>query len=160
MVKLKEMKALAQYVQGRISPYCSRTKIAGSIRRKKAEPKDIDIICVPTDRGGVLKQMRTMDDGKIIRKGEKVISATVRGINTDVYFTDKKHFGAMLLFLTGPSGANIGLRVKAKRKGMKLNQYGLWKDGKLVASKTERSILHALSHPYKPPELRGKPRKK
>ena len=56
---------------------------------------------------------------------------------------------------TGPAGYNIGLRTVAKKKGLLLNQYGLFKNKKHIAGKTERSIYTALGKKYKIPELRS-----
>ena len=60
----------------------------------------------------------------------------------------------MLLAYSTRFGESIGLRVIAKRKGMKLNQYGLFKDGKRIAGKTEKEIYHALGREWKSPEKR------
>ena len=62
----------------------------------------------------------------------------------------------MLLSYTGPFGAEIGYRVIARKKGMLLNQYGLFdrKTGKYIAGKTEAEIYKALGKNYKEPELR------
>jgi len=89
--------------------------------------------------------------------GEKQISFTVGDTQVDLYLTPERHFGAMLLFLTGPAGYNIWMRKLAKDKGYLLNQWGLWdrRSGELIAS-TEEEIYSALGTPYEPPELRGK----
>ena len=120
-----------------------QAEIAGSLRRKEYSSHDIDIVC---------------GDPKLSPETQKIYRFTKIGENVDLYIANPLHFGAMLLTYTGPKGSNIGLRMKAKSMGMKLNQYGLydWKTGRLLASKTEKEILSKLRHPYKEPYLRGK----
>jgi DNA polymerase (family 10) len=61
-----------------------------------------------------------------------------------------------MLYFTGPARFNILMRIKAKRRGLKLNEYGLWReDGTLTPGlKTERDIFAALNVPYKEPQER------
>ena len=75
-----------------------------------------------------------------------------------MFFAEDSDYGAQLMTRTGPKGSNMGNRVIAKKKGFKLNQYGLFdrKTGKKLAGKTEESIYDALGKPYKVPEERGK----
>jgi DNA polymerase/3'-5' exonuclease PolX len=42
-----EARALAEKVCHQLVPYCEKIKIAGSIRRKKSQVSDIDIVCIP-----------------------------------------------------------------------------------------------------------------
>ena len=62
-------------------------------------------------------------------------------------------WGAALLAYSGKKGSNIGLRLVAMRKGLKLTNHGLFRksDGKRLASKTELEIYEALGRPYKEP---------
>jgi DNA polymerase (family 10) len=62
-----------------------------------------------------------------------------------------------VLYATGSGGFGAMLRVKAKRRGFKLNRYGLFDrdSGKLVAAATERAIFTALDKRfYHPTERR------
>jgi DNA polymerase (family 10) len=65
-----------------------------------------------------------------------------------------KEFGSALQYFTGSKEHNIALRKIAIEKGMKLNEYGLFKGKKLIASETEEEIYKALGLPYFEPELR------
>lgn len=62
-----------------------------------------------------------------------------------------------LIAYTGPSGYSIGLRMRARKRGYLLNQYGLFnkKDKKYIVGTTEQSIYKALGKKWKSPELRG-----
>jgi DNA ligase-1 len=149
---------LADKLKQEILPYCKKVEVAGSIRRKKPEPRDIDIVVVPKDE--VAKDAiknKLLEKAQSVRLvGDKEISVVVDNTQVDVYFTDEVSYGAMLLFLTGPNVFNISMRKRAKDMGYLLNQWGLFdrRTGKLIAS-TEEGIFKALGMYYEPPELRG-----
>jgi len=140
-----------------LSQWCSRIEIAGGLRRKKENPHDIDFVVIPDDIESKTNILRYIKQSQLdsIRTGDNIVSYKVGNIGIDIYFTNKQSFGAMLLFLTGSSSYNIGLRKLAQSLGMKLNQYGLFKDGVCIASETEEDIYHALGKEWKSPELRG-----
>ncbi len=135
-----------------LKPFCRRIEIAGSIRRKEKNPVDIDIILIPKNRIKLEELMK--QKGRFIQGGEKKSRWRIEGVNLELYYTTEEEWGAMLLAYSSRFGASIGLRVIAKRKGMKLNQYGLFKDGKRIAGKTEKEIYHALGREWKSPEKR------
>lgn len=153
---IMKVETIARGIVAKLAPHCKRIEIAGSIRRKKAEPNDIDIVIIPSDRPAIEKYIKSID--KKVRWGERIISIIEKnGIQVDFYFCTPDEWGAMLMTLTGPSGSNIGLRTMAKKKGWKLNQYGLYDAcGNKIAGKTEESIYKALGRPWKEPENRGK----
>lgn len=145
---------IARQIHHYLKPSVDRIEIAGSIRRGEP-PKDVDILVIG-DRDLIYELME--DIGEPIRVGDKILSYLVDGVQVDIYFTTPKSWGAALFFLTGPAGYGIGYRRIAKRKGLLLNQYGLFdrKTGKYIAGRTEKSIYEALGKSYKRPELRGK----
>jgi DNA polymerase (family 10) len=50
------------------------------------------------------------------------------------------------------------MRVRAKKMGLKLNEYGVFdrNTGAYIAGATEADVYQALGKPYKSPDLRGK----
>lgn len=155
---MSDLRKLSGQIKRDLSPFCSRIDVAGSIRRGKKDPRDIDMVCIPKDKPAIDSYFAQRDHFRA--KGDKIISSVIKGAQVDVYFAKPDNYGAMLLHTTGPAGYSIGLRVIAKRKGFKLNQYGLWKGNKLIASRTEEDILSALGKHLKPPSERGKDEKK
>lgn len=145
---------LSGQLYGRLAPFCEKIVVAGSIRRLQP-PTDIDFVVIPKDRAKLEQVLIDLSNNTILMKGNRIIRAKIRGVQVDVYMADRENFGAMLMTYTGPAGSNIGLRTIAKKKGMKLNQYGLWKAGKLLASEREEDIYHALGRSWKSPQLRG-----
>lgn len=93
--------------------------------------------------------------GKFIQGGEKKSRWRIEGVNVELYYTTSDSWGATLLAYSSKFGAGIGLRVIARKKGFKLNQYGLFnRQGNKVAGKTEHDIYHALGRSWKEPENR------
>jgi DNA polymerase (family 10) len=146
--------AVAAYVTRVLAPVAGRITVAGSIRRGVASPQDVDVVLTTRNKQEVYRRMQNI--GTIISAGPQQISARVHGVRVDVYFAEAQAYGAQLLTRTGPAGSNIGLRMAAKRQGMTLNQYGLWRGKKRVAGQTERGIRYALGVPYKQPSKRGR----
>jgi len=125
--------------------------IAGSARRgKKEDLHDLDVIYVG-------ERVPPIKGHAAFVKGKDITRYTIFGEQVDIYRTDPENFGAMLLFLTGPQEYNIIMRAKAKRKGMLLNQKGLYdrETREFIAGETEQDIYNAMELEYKPPELRG-----
>ncbi len=143
---------LADSIFKKIKPYCRRIEIVGSIRRKEKNPVDIDIMIIPEDKEKI-KQI-LIKKGKIIENGEKQFAVKIRGVKVELYFVSAEEWGSALIAYTGSSGYSIGLRIRAKKKGLKLNQYGLFKGNKKIAGKTEKDIYNLLGKKYKSPEKR------
>ena len=144
---------LANEIVKLIKPFCSKVKIVGSIRRKEKNPVDIDIALIPKsgrDKEGIEELLKKK--GRFIQGGEKRATFRVKGVKVELYYTNNEEWGANLLAYSSEFGAGIGLRMVAKRKGMKLSQHGLFsKSGKRIAGKTEREVYHALGRNYKEP---------
>ncbi len=146
------VRELARKVVREIKPYSSKIEIAGSIRRKSKNPVDIDIVLIPKNKQKIKEIMSK--HGKFLFGGEHKSGFKIRGVKVELYYTTPAEFGATLLAYSSETGAGIGLRVVAKKKGFKLNQYGLWKGRKKIASKTEKEIYKALGRAWKKPENR------
>jgi DNA polymerase (family 10) len=71
-----------------------------------------------------------------------------------VHLTDKRHYGAALLLATGSEEHLNQLREIAAARGMTLDEKGLRKGDKVIASKTEEEIYRALGLSFIEPELR------
>lgn len=143
---------LSEKIASQLKPFSKRIKIVGSIRRKEKNPVDIDIVLVPKNKEKIKELL--FKEGKVVENGEKQFSVRIKGVKVELYFTSSDDWGAALMSYTGPLGYAIGLRIKAKKRGLKLNQYGLFKNNKKIAGKTEREIYNALGKKYKLPKDR------
>lgn len=146
---------LSKKITGQLRPYCSRIKVVGSIRRKEKNPVDIDIVLIPRSENSKNKIKELLSkEGKFLQGGSKKARFRIKGVNVELYYATPKEWGAELLAYSSRFGAGIGLRMVAKRKGLKLSQHGLFRKGKRIAGTTEEQIYHALGRPWKPPEKR------
>lgn len=146
---------LSKKITGQLRTYASRVKVVGSIRRKEKNPVDIDIVLIPKNESSKKRLVEFLSkEGKYLQGGNEKARFRIKGVNVELYYTTPKEWGATLLAYSSKFGAGIGLRMVAKRKGMKLSQHGLFRHGKRIAGSTEEQIYHALGRPWKPPEKR------
>jgi DNA polymerase (family X) len=128
-------------------------RIVGSIRRGKTEIGDIDLLVV-TDWSArdLLEQAGCeVDNGQ-----DRRAIGSYKGIPVNLWTTTPDSLGAGLFAFTGPQKYVVAYRVKAKLKGLTLNEYGLWRGKEQIAGATENSIFEALGKIYKVPAERGR----
>lgn len=131
-------------------------EVAGSIRRRQETIGDIDILVVTDNPHQVMEYFTTLDlVDRIIAKGPT--KSTVRlnaDVSCDLRVVPQKSFGSALLYFTGSKEVNVEMRKISIKKGLKLNEYGLFKGDKMVAGRTEEEIFRELGIHYMEPELR------
>lgn len=141
-----------------------RSEVAGSIRRKKAVIKDIDIVIETRNLGKTRDYvLKYKDIVKNINQGENwlIFNIIVEGSYTtsvDVRMvTEKSHeYISLLHHLTGSKFHNIHLREIANRMGYTISEHGIASrdKSKIFHPKTEEEFFNYLKFPYIPPELR------
>lgn len=136
--------------------FVNQVSVAGSVRRMKETIGDVDILVTSSKPSKVMDFFTKMSlVKKVIAKGTTKSSVKLsNNMNVDLRVVDDKSFGAALQYFTGNKAHNVVLRKIAIKKGLKLNEYGLFKKDKLVAGKTEQEVYKALGLPYIEPELR------
>jgi DNA polymerase (family 10) len=150
----REAKPLLAYVKS--SPAVRTAIIAGSLRRRRESVGDIDLLAV-SDRGTTVARhfVAYPQFREVLAQGAKRASAVLAsGLQVDLRVVPEESFGAALLYFTGPKAYNIELRRRAIARGLKLNEYGLFKGEKRIAGATEESIYAALDLPWVAPEQR------
>jgi DNA polymerase (family 10) len=160
----KERMTLAQALQTaeefigalRRNPAVKKISPAGSLRRQKDTVRDIDILVVSDKPAPVMDAFSRLAAVKeILAKGPTKASVrTQQDIQVDCRVVEEKSFGAALLYFTGSKAFNIKLRSIAIRKGLKLNEYGLFRKQKSIAGKSEEEMFKRLGLAYVEPELR------
>lgn len=149
---------LAKIIEKRLSalPGVEKCVIAGSLRRRKETIGDIDILVVAKKAEAVMEKFVSMPEvARVLAKGPTKSSVTLdAGLDCDLRVVESASYGAALCYFTGSKDHNVTLRQLAVDKGLKLNEYGLWKGEKRVAGKTEEEIYKALGLEYIPPEMR------
>lgn len=135
-----------------------RIDIAGSIRRKKATVKDIDILVSSNKSDIIIDAFTKMPNVKrVLAKGATRASIELKeGIQSDIRVVKDDSYGAALQYFTGSKDFSIKLRQIAIKKGLKLNEYGVFdkKTSRKIAGKTEEEVFRALGLKYIKPELR------
>ncbi|MCR4328796.1 MAG: DNA polymerase/3'-5' exonuclease PolX [Patescibacteria group bacterium] len=130
--------------------------IAGSLRRRKETVGDIDVLAVTHDPVRLMTFFTSMPGVERVHARGKTKSS-VRlslGIDADIRIVPPESYGAALNYFTGSKNHNIALRRIAVKKGLTLNEYGLYKGNARVAGETEEGIYEALGIEYVEPELR------
>jgi len=137
-------------------PFVDDAVAAGSVRRRKPTIGDLDIIIKTEHPEKVIQEFIKMPFiSKIIAVGsEKATIITKENIQVDIRVFTKDEFGAGLLYFTGDKEHNIWLRKIAIKKGLKLNEYGLFRGKKRIAGKTEEEIYNILGVKIPLPEKR------
>jgi len=147
---------ICEYLE-RNSP-AEKISIAGSIRRYKETVKDVDILATSKDPRAVMNIFVHMPQVKdVMMQGTTKSSVLVQeGIQVDLRVVEEESFGAALAYFTGSKAHNIRLREMAVKKGLKINEYGVFreKDDKKVGGEHEEDIYTILGLPFIPPELR------
>ena len=135
---------------------CSGLILVGStLRGKEDDIQNLDLICVGKIFPMHLFPLGELDTHPKIVKPE-ILLLKYRGESVYIHRADKNKLGAMILHLTGPKEYSIYTRTVAKKKGLKLNQYGLFKGDRCIASKTEKEILSALGLKHLEPAERNR----
>ncbi|WP_028841811.1 DNA polymerase/3'-5' exonuclease PolX [Thermodesulfobacterium hveragerdense] len=138
-----------------ISPV-EQIAIAGSIRRRKESVKDIDVLITSQKPEQVMKKVVELPlVEEVIAFGETKTSVRLKtGIQMDVRVVSPDSWGAALAYFTGSKAHNIRVRELALEKGLKINEYGVYKGEIKIAGKTEEEVYQVLGLPFIPPELR------
>ncbi|MFH0907001.1 MAG: PHP domain-containing protein [bacterium] len=164
-------------------PEVGKISIAGSIRRMKETSGDIDILITSLKPKPVMDFFIQMPDVvKVWTHGETKSSVRLKGgFDCDLRVIKNRSFGAALQYFTGSKDHNILIRRIAMKKGLKLNEYGVFsqpradhplagvkvatsasgvrhvsglKSKKIIAGKTEKDVYNAIGLSYIEPELR------
>lgn len=132
--------------------------LAGSIRRCKETIGDIDVLAAGKESDAIVRAFVGLPVFReILEKGATKCSArTAEGVQVDLRVVERGSFGAALQYFTGSKAHNIKLREMASRRGLKINEYGVFreKDARRLGGETEEEVYAALGLPFIPPELR------
>ncbi len=133
-------------------------ELAGSIRRFRDTIGDVDVLGAGKDPGAIVAAfVRLPVVREVLEKGPTKCSIrTEDGIQVDLRVVEPAAFGAALQYFTGSKAHNVKLREMASRKGLKINEYGVFrdKDARRIAGVREEDVYAAVGLPFIPPELR------
>lgn len=147
---IEELKNRAKGIDlGRITP-------AGSLRRMSETIGDIDILAETQQGKALIEQFCHLPMAtQILAQGETKGSVIVEnGRQVDLRAIPRESFGAALQYFTGSKAHNVRIREIAKSLGLKVNEYGVFREEGKLAGENEEEIYALLGLPWIPPELR------
>ena len=151
---------LAEFLRERLGERTDvrRIEYAGSLRRMVETVGDLDLLVASDDPVAVMEAFTGLGMvERILAKGEAKSSVLTRtGLQVDLRVVPAEAWGAAMIYFTGSKAHNIRIREMAVRKGLKLNEYGLFraKSGRLIVAETEEQVYDKLGLPWIPPTLR------
>jgi DNA polymerase (family 10) len=133
-----------------------RIDVAGSSRRRRETIGDIDILVDSSSAKGIMDTFVGMKEvTDIMAHGDTKSSVRLRShLQVDLRVLPSESYGAGLQYFTGSVDHNVKLRGIAQKKGLRLNEYGLYRNEERVAGEDEEGIYKALGLSWIPPELR------
>ncbi len=133
-----------------------KINLAGSVRRMKETIGDIDILAVSKNPSKLMDFFVSQPAViKIWGKGSTKSSIRVKdGFDIDLRVVPAKSYGSALQYFTGSKEHNIATRKIAINRGLKLNEYGVFRGKKMIAGKTEKEVYKAIGLLWIPPEMR------
>ncbi|MEE2668730.1 MAG: DNA polymerase/3'-5' exonuclease PolX [Gemmatimonadota bacterium] len=162
------IRAFLEYM--REAPTVQRIEVAGSYRRRQETIGDVDILAqAELPAREIMERFTTFNAvERIVSAGETRGSVVLRsGLEVDLRIIPEVSFGAALHYFTGSKEHNVALRHLARRKGLRVNEYGVFRIpkgadpteatndiGKRIAGKTEESVFEAVGVTWISPLLR------
>lgn len=129
---------------------------AGSYRRRRETVGDLDILVTCSQAEPVIAHFTAYDEvTRTLAKGTTKASVLLKsGLQVDLRVVPKRSAGAALVYFTGSKAHNIALRAIGRKRGLKFNEYGVFRGKKWLAGETEVDVYAQVGLPYIPPELR------
>jgi DNA polymerase (family 10) len=130
--------------------------VAGSYRRRKETVGNLDILVACEDSAPVMKRFTNHPEvADVVSKGKTRSTVHLKsGLQVDLRVVPEKSYGAALHYFTGSRAHNVAIRQMGVDRGLKFNEYGVYKGDKLVAGKTEEGVFDQVGLPWIAPELR------
>lgn len=146
--------ALSAFLQAQ--PGVTKVAVAGSFRRMRETVGDLDIVAAAAADSPVIARLTGYDEvATILGAGGTRASVVLKnGLQVDLRVVAEPSFGAALHYFTGSKAHNIAIRRIAQRRGLKINEYGVFRGAERIAGEDETSVYRSVDLPYIPPELR------
>lgn len=130
--------------------------VAGSYRRAKETVGDLDILVTALSDSPEIGRFATYSEvAEVLAKGGTRASVRLASrLQVDLRVVAEESYGAALHYFTGSKAHNIAIRELGQQHGLKINEYGVFKNDRRIAGESEESVFTAVSLPFIPPELR------
>jgi DNA polymerase (family 10) len=137
---------------------------AGSLRRGKTSFKDIDVVVVPAEatpqekvRSALISLSHSdagFENEEVIGAGPTKVSIRRNGVQIDFRIIGKDSYQTALQHFTGSKEHNTLLRARAKKLGLKMNEYGIFRGEQPIPVQNEEGVYGSVGLPFIPPEIR------
>jgi DNA polymerase (family 10) len=133
-----------------------QAQVAGSCRRRKESVGDLDVLVTSTNHAEAMDRLAAHElVDRVLARGDTKQRVSLRsGIEMDLRVVPDESYGAALLYFTGSKEHNIVIRRRAQDRGLKVNEYGVFRDDEQIAGRTEEDVYATVDLPWIPPELR------
>lgn len=137
-------------------PELEQIEVAGSFRRRKETVGDLDILVACSDARRVIDHFLHFDEvTTVLAQGETKSTVRLRhGLQVDLRAVPKESYGAALQYFTGSKQHNIEIRRLGQERGLKINEYGVFRGKRRVGWQTEEEVYKAVGLAWITPELR------
>lgn len=159
---LGEIYPLAKQIVNEIkeSGLVEKIEVCGSVRRWKETIGDLDILVVSKKSKQIIKFFTTLNSvKKVLSQGlTKAQVLLKQGLNVDLRVVNSQSFGAAIHYFTGSKDHNIHIRRLGLEKGLRINEYGIFKKKKnkliKIGGQKEIDVFKSVGLPWIPPEIR------
>lgn len=137
-------------------PGVSSAVVAGSFRRRRETVGDLDLLVTCRRGTPVMERFAAYKEvADVLAKGTTRSTVKLRsGLQVDLRVVPEVSHGAALVYFTGSKAHNVAIRMLGVRKGLKINEYGVFKGKQRIAGNTEKEVYAEIDLPFIAPELR------
>ncbi len=138
-------------------PALMRAEAAGSLRRMKETVGDVDVVACSMRMEEVTAHFVAYEEvRRVLSHGPTRASVELGNLamQVDLRVVEPASYGAALHYFTGSKAHNIEVRTLALKRGLKVNEYGVYAGEERIAGETEESVFAAVGLPFIAPELR------
>jgi len=169
---------VAREICVRLKPFCESLIVAGSLRRRRQDVGDVEILYVSRMEERPLDMFATVsvsladeEIGKMLAEGtlakrpsktggtawgaKNKLALHRSGMPVDLFATEPGSWWNYLVCRTGPADSNTRIATEAQRRGYRWNPYGVGftrlADGKVTAMESEESVFAFVGLDYRDP---------
>lgn len=137
-------------------PGVGQVAAAGSLRRRKETVGDLDILATASNATLAMDTLAAHPlVAQVLARGDTKQRVRLKsGLELDLRVVPEESYGAAMQYFTGSKEHNIVIRRRAQERGLKVNEYGVFRGETSVAGRTEEEVYAAVGLPWIPPELR------
>ncbi|MBX6322995.1 MAG: DNA polymerase/3'-5' exonuclease PolX [Rhodospirillaceae bacterium] len=156
--KLAEAEQMAEPLLAhlRALPGVVHVTAAGSYRRRRDTVGDLDIVVTARRGVPVMNHFLAYEDvAEVVAKGPTRATVLLKsGLQVDLRLVPEASYGAALVYFTGSKAHNIAIRRIGVGRGLKINEYGVFRGDRRIAGRSEAEVYAQVGLPVIPPELR------